>query len=119
MLWVNAAFTANSIYIPGKKENLSGLEYLKNINDGNNAQLAFDNFKESSELGFAKGQVNLAQMYLTILGRKNYLSRVISLYETPFFYNKNFKIDGSKFSKIMPFNDSFISKLKEILLKWD
>ncbi len=62
-------------------------------------------------------QRDLAEIYLAILGSKNSVERVITSYDTPFFYNKNFKIDGSKFSKIMPFNDSFISKLKVILLK--
>lgn len=60
----DAAFAPNSAFLPGKKENFAGLEYLKRVNDGNNAQLAFDKFTESAELGFAQGQVNLAQMYL-------------------------------------------------------
>eukprot|EP00487_Bulimina_marginata_P004567 TRINITY_DN21159_c0_g1_i1.p1 TRINITY_DN21159_c0_g1~~TRINITY_DN21159_c0_g1_i1.p1 ORF type:complete len:108 (+),score=23.55 TRINITY_DN21159_c0_g1_i1:50-325(+) len=58
------AFTSNTMFMPGKKENFAGLEFLKHINDGNNAQLAFDKFEESAESGFAEGQVNLAQMYL-------------------------------------------------------
>ena len=60
----DAAFLSNSVFMPGKKENFAGLEYLKRIGDVNNAQLAFDKFTESAEQGFAQGQVNLAQMYL-------------------------------------------------------
>ena len=62
-------------------------------------------------------QRDLGEIYLSILGRKNFEKKVITRCDTPFFYYKNFKIDGSKFSKVMSFNDSFISKLKEILLK--
>jgi len=60
----DAAFASNAVFMPGKKENFAGLEYLKRVNEGNNAQLAFNKFKESAELGFAQGQVNLAQLYL-------------------------------------------------------
>ncbi len=57
-------FKSSSVFIPGKKENFSGLEYLKFAKDGNQAALALVKFQESAELGFAKGQVSLAQMYL-------------------------------------------------------
>jgi len=57
-------FESSSVFIPGKKENFTGLEYLKFAEDGNKAKLAFTKFEESANLGFAKGQVNLAQMYL-------------------------------------------------------
>jgi len=58
-------FESSSVFIPGKKENFTGLEYLKFAKDGEKAELAFTKFEESADLGFAKGQVNLAQMYLT------------------------------------------------------
>lgn len=57
-------FESSSVFIPGKKENFTGLEYLKFAKDSNKAELALTKFKESADLGFAKGQVNLAQMYL-------------------------------------------------------
>lgn len=57
-------FDSSSVFIPGKKENFSGLEYLKFANDGSRAELALEKFQESADLGFAQGQVNLAQMYL-------------------------------------------------------
>ncbi len=57
-------FKSSSIFIPGKKENFTGLEYLKFVSDGNNAESAFEKFEESADLGFAEGQVNFAQMFL-------------------------------------------------------
>jgi len=57
-------FESSSVFIPGKKENFAGLEYLKFAKDANKAGLALEKFEESADLGFAKGQVNLAQMYL-------------------------------------------------------
>jgi TPR repeat protein len=61
-------FESSSVFIPGKKENFAGLEYLKLNKDSDKAALAFEKFEESADLGFAKGQVNLAQMYLNGLG---------------------------------------------------
>ena len=58
-------FESNSIFIPGKKENFAGLEYLRIAKDSTKIVLALEKFQASSELGFAKGQVNLAQMYLS------------------------------------------------------
>jgi len=58
-------FESSSLFIPGKKENLTGLEYLKFAKNGNKAELALTKFEESADLGYVKGQVNLAQMYLT------------------------------------------------------
>jgi len=57
-------FESSSVFIPGKKENFAGLEYLKFAAEANKAGLALEKFEESADLGFAKGQVNLAQMYL-------------------------------------------------------
>ncbi len=57
-------FESSSVFIPGKKENFAGLEYLKLDNNSDKAELALEKFEESADLGFAKGQVNLAQMYL-------------------------------------------------------
>lgn len=57
-------FKSSSVFIPGKKENLAGLEYLKFAQNSNKAESALEKFEESADLGFARGQVNLAQMYL-------------------------------------------------------
>ena len=57
-------FESSSIFIPGKKENFAGLEYLKFAQNGEKAESALEKFEESADLGFAPGQVNLAQMYL-------------------------------------------------------
>ena len=57
-------FESSSVFIPGKKENFAGLEYLKFAKSADKAALALAKFQESAELGFAQGQVNLAQMYL-------------------------------------------------------
>lgn len=57
-------FKSSSIFFPGKKENYSGLEYMRFASQPEKAELAFEKFEESAELGFAQGQVNLAQMYL-------------------------------------------------------
>jgi hypothetical protein len=57
-------FKSSSIFIPGKKENLAGLEHLKFADDPNKAELAFEKFEESAGYGYAAGLVSLAQMYL-------------------------------------------------------
>lgn len=60
-------FEASSVFIPGTKENLAGLEHMK---FEHTKTLAFDEFKKSADFGYAPGQVNLAQMYLTGTGVK-------------------------------------------------
>jgi len=58
-------FESSSVFIPGKKENLTGLEHLKYAKKYPvRAEEALEMFEESAELNFAAGQVNLAQMYL-------------------------------------------------------
>ena len=52
------------LFIPGKRENLSASSFLKSNYIEDNLNQAFDLFQQSAQLGFAKGQVNLAQMYL-------------------------------------------------------
>lgn len=54
----------SSLYIPGKRENLEGLSLLKANYLENNFEQAFERFGRSAQLGFAQGQVNLAQMYV-------------------------------------------------------
>ena len=51
-------------YIPGKRENLEGLSFLKASYLENSLEQAFERLSRSAQLGFAQGQVNLAQMYL-------------------------------------------------------
>ncbi|WP_286263871.1 hypothetical protein [Thalassotalea atypica] len=55
----------SQLNLPGRRENLEGLEWLKVKHREDNLHLAFDAFERSANLNFAPGQVNLAQMYLT------------------------------------------------------
>ena len=55
---------SSTVYIPGKRENLAGLSFKKSSYLENNLQQAFERFSRSAQLGFAQGQVNLAEMYL-------------------------------------------------------
>ncbi len=52
------------LYIPGKRENIAGLSFKKSSYLENNLQQAFERFSRSAQLGFSKGQINLAEMYL-------------------------------------------------------
>ncbi|WDD99385.1 tetratricopeptide repeat protein [Thalassomonas actiniarum] len=54
----------SSAFIPGKKQNYSGMAFLKQTALETSLQSAFEQFQASAELGYAEGQVNLAQMYL-------------------------------------------------------
>lgn len=62
-------------------------------------------------------QRDLAEIYYTILGTNKKLKKITPLNTTPFYYAKNFKIDGSKLYKIIPLKDSFVSRLNSIILK--
>jgi len=55
---------SSGIFFPGKHENVSASSFLKSNHIEDNLNQAFDLFQKSAQLGFAKGQVNLAQMYL-------------------------------------------------------
>lgn len=48
----------------GKEENTKGEAFLKERFSETNLQTAFELFQNSSNLGYAKGQVNLAEMYI-------------------------------------------------------
>lgn len=48
----------------GKKENIRGEAFLNQQYSETNVKSAFDSFKQSADLGYATGQVNLAEMYL-------------------------------------------------------
>jgi len=72
-------FESSSVFIPGKKENFAGLEYLNFAEDSNKALLALAQFQISSDLGFAKGQVNFAQMYLNGIAVEKDLSEALAL----------------------------------------
>jgi len=56
--------TGNTYY-PGSIENTSGLAFLAATYQDNYEQHAFDKFKLSAEYGFAQGQINLAELYLS------------------------------------------------------
>lgn len=74
-------FESSSVFIPGKKENFAGLEYLKFAKDSSKAALALEKFEESADLGFAKGQVNLAQMYLNGTAVEKDLHEALALFK--------------------------------------
>jgi len=48
----------------GRKENIKGEAFLKEQFSETNLKTAFELFHDSSNLGYAKGQVNLAEMYI-------------------------------------------------------
>ncbi|XPF93625.1 tetratricopeptide repeat protein [Colwellia sp. RE-S-Sl-9] len=50
--------------IYGKKENNKGVAFLNDRFNETGLESAFNFFQQSAELGYAKGQVNLAQMYI-------------------------------------------------------
>ena len=54
----------NDLFIPGKYENYSANSFFNSNYIENNLSQAFELFQQSAQLGFAEGQVNLAQMYL-------------------------------------------------------
>lgn len=54
----------STIYIPGKRENASGISFLNAIYLENNLEQAFEQFTNSANQGFAQGQVNLGQLHL-------------------------------------------------------
>ncbi len=56
--------SGTSLYIPGKRENLAGISLLSAKHLEGNLSQAFERFSRSAQLGYAKGQVNLAQMYV-------------------------------------------------------
>lgn len=60
-----------NIYTYGSKENIQGEVFLNEKYNEKSSQLAFEQFELSAQLGFAKGQVNLAEMYIN----GNYVNR--------------------------------------------
>lgn len=64
--YVNAFIPKESenLYVPGKRENLSGLSFLKSTYIEDNFAQAFERFTRSAQDNYAQGQVNLAQMYI-------------------------------------------------------
>lgn len=55
----------SSQYIYGKRENVKGEALLKELHSETNFKSAFDLFQQSSNLGYADGQINLAEMYIS------------------------------------------------------
>ncbi len=56
------------VFIPGKRENTQGVAILKATHIENRYEKAFERLKRSAELGYAPGQTNLAELYLTFDG---------------------------------------------------
>jgi hypothetical protein len=52
-------------FIPGKRENTEGVAFLKATYIDDRIEQAFTLLKKSAELGYAPGQTNLAELYLT------------------------------------------------------
>ncbi|NQZ79520.1 MAG: sel1 repeat family protein [Colwellia sp.] len=52
-------------YIPGKRQNTQGVAFLKANYIDDRFEQAFILLKQSAELGYAPGQTNLAELYLT------------------------------------------------------
>jgi len=52
-------------YIPGKRQNTQGMAFLKASYINDRFEQAFILLKQSAELGYAPGQTNLAELYLT------------------------------------------------------
>ncbi|MFT5757277.1 MAG: hypothetical protein ACI9LM_002006 [Alteromonadaceae bacterium] len=52
-------------YYPGTIENTSGLAFLAATYQDNYEQQAFDKFQLAAKYGYAAGQINLAELYLT------------------------------------------------------
>jgi len=52
-------------YIPGKRQNTQGVAFLKASYITDRFEQAFVLLKQSAELGYAPGQTNLAELYLT------------------------------------------------------
>jgi len=52
-------------YIPGKRQNTQGLAFLNTSYINDRFAQAFELLKQSAELGYAPGQTNLAELYLT------------------------------------------------------
>jgi hypothetical protein len=55
---------ASGLFIYGKNENNKGESFLNEVYSETNLTSAFELFQASSKLGYAKGQVNLAKMYI-------------------------------------------------------
>jgi len=69
-------------YVPGKRENTQGMAFLKATYIEDRFDKAFNLLKQSSELGYAPGQTNLAELYLSgIEGKRDVESAVYWLFK--------------------------------------
>lgn len=69
-------------YVPGKRQNTQGMAFLKATYIGDRFEQAFALLKRSAELGYAPGQTNLAELYLTgIEGTRDVESAVHWLFQ--------------------------------------
>lgn len=55
---------ASTLFMLGKKENSQGESFLQQKYNELSSEYAFDAFEQSANLGYPKGQVNLASMYI-------------------------------------------------------
>jgi len=67
----------SSHFTYGRKENIKGEAFLKEQFSETNFKTAFEFFQVSSNLGYAKGQVNLAEMYINGLHVKKDLNQAL------------------------------------------
>lgn len=58
------------VFTPGKYENSQGVALLEGTYIDNRYHRAFERLQRSAELGYAPGQTNLAELYLTFNGRE-------------------------------------------------
>ena len=73
-------FDSHSVFLPGNKENLTGLEFMKiSSGDPDILKLAVKKFQESAKEQFPPGQVNLAELYLTGTGVEKDLTKSLEL----------------------------------------
>tara|TARA_R110002072_G_scaffold63690_1_gene158175 strand:+ start:8586 stop:9452 length:867 start_codon:yes stop_codon:yes gene_type:complete len=79
----------SSQFIYGKRENIKGEAFLKELHSETNFKSAFDLFQQSSSLGYADGQINLAEMYINGLYVEKDLNKAI-------FWLKQASLQSSK-----------------------
>lgn len=60
-------------------------------------------------------QRDLAEIYKSIIEPSESSKKIRDLESTPFFYESNFKIDGSKFDDFYTFEETFVTRLSSII----
>jgi len=81
---------SSSLFVFGKKENAKGEAFLKEVYSETNLASAYEQFQISANYGFAKGQVNLAEMYINGHHvKKDFIQALFWLKEASFQSNKS------------------------------